>query len=533
MKNNWKKWVALSGAAVMACALFAGCGGRGNTTDPIEVADELKECVVRLALPTNTDPYDWEYVQDEINLALEEDHKPYTVSLEFLDETDYAKNILLFATDGYDLAWFHSDELPGAVQANALREAGPYLEKYGKTLLENTPQYAWDCATVDGKIYTIPRSMPVSDNHYFGAARKDWMEEFGTDTDGDGTISSLQELDNYFLQTFIKFEDLEDSSGYYVHDASNHYDFLYREYCPSYYFPLVEWATKPVYIDLNAENGKYEVKNFFESDAFVEICEKTNFYYTQNYISLDQLSGSENYFNAGLLGSTWSTLFKTSERIDHFKETISVIAPDADIAEIYLNPDDTRYIVQGFENSLGLLAGGQNPNEAVDFLNWVRSSQENHDLVCYGVEGRNYELTEDGRLDFSNIDPEMRFATYMPYWCFNDIRFARYSKYLSDEYVENLKNWDKTEEEGGVVVVSDLVGFAPDMRNSELATAYKNVNAAAGESVTNLIDGKYSLSETIDGVTRYQKLLSDVETAGMQTLIDELQAQLDEFLAQI
>lgn len=531
MKFSWKKSLALAGAAIMSCALVAGCSGRPTGEVPVDASDDLKECVVRLALPTNTDPYDWEYVQDEINYQLDADGKPYTVSLEFLDETDYSKNILLFATDGYDLAWFHSDDLPGAVQAGALRDAGPYLEKHGQVLLENTPQYAWDCATVDGKIYTIPRSMPVSDNHYFGAARKDWMEEFGVDTDGDGTISSLTELNNYFLQTYIKFEQMDDSTGYYVHDASNHYDFLYREFCPSYYFPLIEWATKPVYIDLDAENGKYEVKNFFESEAFVDICEQTNYYYNQNYISQDALSGSENYFNAGLLGSTWSTLFKTSERIDHFKESIAMVAPNADIAEIYLNPNDTRYIVQGFENSLGLLVGGQNPNEAVDFLNWVRSSQENHDLVCYGVKNRNYTLTEDGRLDFSTIDPEMRFATYMPYWCFNDARFNRYSKYLSDDYVENLQNWDKTVDEGGVVVVSDLVGFAPNMSNTELATAYKNVNAAAGESVTNLIDGRYALNETVNGVTRYNKLLADVENAGMQTLIDELQKQLDAFLA--
>lgn len=521
-KQQLTKILSLAFAASFALSGFASCGKESGGKE--DKAPALKACTVRLALPSNTDAKDWEFVQEEINYQLEEDGKPYKVSLEFIDEGDYQKNILLFATDGYDLGWFHLDHLASAVQANALRDATPYLQAYGKNLLENTPDYAWDCAKIDGKTYTIPRSMPVSDHSYFGAARKDWLKEYGM----DDNISTLSELDTYFAKTYAKFEALEDSTGYYVHDASNHFDFLYREYCPSYYFPLEEWAVKPVYVDLNPENGKYEVKNFFESDAFRDICQKSNSYFRMNYVSKDTLSGSENYFNAGLLGATWSTLFKTSERIDDFKEKTALVDMDADIAEIYLNPEEDRYIVKGFENSMGLLTGGKNPSEAVDFLNWVRSSQENHDLVCYGVEGRNYELTEDGKLDFDNIDSDLRFAVNMPYWCFNDIRYSRWSKHLSDDYIAERKTWDSTEN----VIVSDLVGFAPDLRETALATAYKNVNAAAAESVTNLIDGRYALNEQVEGKTRLAKLLADVETAGMKTLIAELQKQLDAFLGQ-
>ena len=101
MKFSWKKSLALAGAAIMSCALVAGCSGRPTGEVPVDASDDLKECVVRLALPTNTDPYDWEYVQDEINYQLDADGKPYTVSLEFLDETDYSKNILTIICRSY------------------------------------------------------------------------------------------------------------------------------------------------------------------------------------------------------------------------------------------------------------------------------------------------------------------------------------------------------------------------------------------------------------------------------------------------
>lgn len=515
-----KKKICIGLTAVMALCMLAGCNGN-NPNEKIDVAP-LKECTVRLALPANSVPKDVEFVQEEVNLALKEAGKPYEVSFEFLDETDYNKNILLYATDGYDLAWFTLDNLQSAVQANALRDVTPYLDTYGKNLKDNTPSYAWDSATVDGKIYTIPRNMPVSDNSYFGAARKDWVEEF--DMNG---IDSLGELDTYFANTYAKFSAMgEEGTGRYVYSADNHYDFLYREYCPTYYFPLIEWACKPVYIDLDPENGKYEVKNFYASEAFQQICQKANAYYKAGYVSPEGLAGSENYFYAGMLGITWSTLFKTSERIDDFKAQTNKLAPDAEIYDIYLNPDDDRYIVEGFENSLGLLSGGKNPNEAVDFLNWVRSSQANHDLVCFGVEGRNYKLTADGRLDFDDIDNDMRYAALMPYWCFNDIRYMRFSKSMSEESIERLKTWDSKDN----VIVSDLVGFVPDLRATSTSTAYKNVSASS-EVVTNLIDGRYALTDSVGSQTRYAKLLQDVNNAGMQTLIDALQEQVDAYLA--
>jgi len=504
---------------------FFGCKKKTPNGDNLK----LKEGTVKILFYLTGEPKDYRFVLNEINSKLEEDGKPYNVEFIYKDEGDYTTQIGLLANDGYDLAFVHYDHFSDFMNSGVLLDAKPYLEKYGQELLSSTPNYAWKAATKDGGIYTIPRNMPISDTSVISAARKDWLDEF--DMSG---ITTLAELDSYFANVNNKFEqeyiDKEFSSERKVYDADDHFSFLLREYCPSFYFPISDYAVKPLYIDLDEdakENGKYVVKNYFESDEFLSFINKTRSYYNQGYILPNQVNNSENYFINSYVGICWSSLFKTTERIDKFLESNKDTNPDAEIYDLYLYPNETSYIVEGYENSMGLLAGSEMPAEAVDFLNWVRSSQENHDLVCYGIKGRNYNLTDDGKLDFAGIDSSLRYADKNPYWSFNDIRYTRYSKSLSNEYISKLKNWDNREN----VVVSPLAGFALDTSSVVVKTSLANVKASAS-ACTDLVDGRVDPMEVVGGKTRIQKLRDDVKAGGIDTLIAEVQKQVDAFLGQ-
>ena len=38
----------------------------------------------------------------------------------------------------------------------------PYLEEYGKDLLEQIPQERWDCTSIDGKVYAVPANKEIA-----------------------------------------------------------------------------------------------------------------------------------------------------------------------------------------------------------------------------------------------------------------------------------------------------------------------------------------------------------------------------------
>lgn len=495
--------------------LISAFGCKNNERNEVEVKP-LEECEVHILLPGSDYPADFNYVVGAINDKLQADGKPYTVKFSFYDNQTYADNLPLLTRDGYDAAYIHKDYLSSYLVTEILVDAKPYLDVYGQDIVENTPDYSFKQVSVGEKIYAIPRSMPLADYHDMAAVRYDWMQEAGIEK-----ITTLDELDDYFQFADTKLK----GNTARVYSCDDNYSLLFREFCPTFYFPLVNYACRPVYIDLaNKENGKYVVKNYYESEAFKKFTKKTREYYVQQYVTAENISGSINYFYADQLGMVWNTLFKQTERIDEFLATV----PNGKLYDVYLNEEDPRYIKEGADNCMVLLKNCKNPNETVDFLNWIRESQENHDLACYGVEGRNYNLTEDGKLDFSQIDLKTRnFSATMPYWAYNDIRFLRFSKNVSDEYIEERKHWDDE------AVVSELIGFMPDMKNTEFTAVYANVKAAEA-SVTDMVNGRVDPSGQLQGTnkTRYQALLDDLKVAGIDRLIEMLQQQLDAFLGQ-
>jgi len=530
---KFKKLVATIIAVMLIMASFAGCnpsGGGGGEVDERDNVAPLRATEVRMLLRTadGQPPADMQRVTNEINHRLRLDGRPYTVRFFFFDETEYLSRLALSINERYDLAFMHISDFAGAMQTNLLRDVRPFLEKYGQNLLDSVPQHAWNSVAVRGedrdRYFLIPRNMPVSDAESFTAIRRDWMDDFGMDR-----VETLAQFEQYMMHAHNR---LAGTTGAFVTAADNHWNILYRHYAPSYFFPFVNWAFRPLAIDVdpdNLENGRFVVRNFFRTHAFEDIIARSRHYYNLGYTSPHSMPGTEALFTADQIAMVWNTLLKTNERIDSFRATqLNALGnARADIYDVYLNPDDPRFIVNGVDNAMGLLAMSENPNEAIDFLAWVRYSQENHDLVNYGILGVNYNLTEDGRLDMTGITDSLNFSARMPFWAFNDIRFARWSKNVSEEYIESRKNWDTADN----VVVSALNGFRLDLSDTAVSVPLAQVSAAAFDTVTQLIDGRWDASETVGGMTRLQRLLNDMDDAGMNALVVAVQAQVDAFMA--
>ena len=60
--------------------------------------------------------------------------------------------------------------------------------------------------------------------------------------------------------------------------------------------------------------------------------------------------------------------------------------PGVNLDTIYLNKDAKQFRPNSFRNDTAVSATSEHPEEAVKFMDWVYSSQENYDLMVYGVE---------------------------------------------------------------------------------------------------------------------------------------------------
>lgn len=558
----------LAGVTGISCMSFLsacskdGGGGGGTTLKPIEVA-ELRETTVKIAF-RGEEANDVDNVVKAINADLKKDGRPYSVEFEFVPETNYITDIEnMTKNEGLDAAFVYVDDFSSLLARGTLMNVSPYLEQYGSALKATIKDYAWDQVTnpKDGNIYAIPRNVPLADYKETIAVRKDWMDQVGITE-----INTVEDVTEYFAEISntegIGLEGGVKKEGFWANMGEHSNTFVLREYAPGYYFPIIYYAQRPLYIDITQQNakGSYDVKNFYESRAFIQWTETATSWVDAGYTPEDgasSLTGHDYRFYTGMAGCLWNVVLKQAERIDEFMAQ-QPIGSSAALYDVYLNEDAPKYVMTGADNMLAVLSFSKNPNEAIDFFNWIRESQDNYDLFCYGVEGENYfadEKTiqnEDGEdvlvhyFSYStvkevngeeikvNIPADKRYAVNFPNWTVTDINMTRWSKNLTDEYILSRIYWEKDDENGEPLnyVVNPLIGFVLD----ETVPALKNNKAnvmAAMTLAAEFADGRSALDEEVGSpaTTKYARLLADLEAANIDGLIAEVQRQVDEFVA--
>lgn len=163
---------------------------------------------------------------------------------------------------------------------------------------------------------------------------------------------------------------------------------------------------------------------------------------------------------------------------------------------------------------MAISTASKNPERALMFLNLLNTDPYLFTLMEYGIEGVHYNLTEEGLVDFIQ---EAR-DTYMP-WRNGMGNITQ----LPPNVDEGVGFWDTFKDYYGAASEIPLLGFAfnqEPVRNEIAALA----NVAA----------EYSLAlsaGTIDPAEKLPEFLEKLDAAGMQTVLDEANAQLETFLA--
>jgi putative aldouronate transport system substrate-binding protein len=185
--------------------------------------------------------------------------------------------------------------------------------------------------------------------------------------------------------------------------------------------------------------------------------------------------------------------------------------PGATLSCLPVAGSGAKYIKGNGGNALCLSSGSQYPERVVQFWDWVFADQANYDLICYGVEGKNYSLSGN-RISFPGDSYKDSTALI-----FANANFMRFAPGTSDNTIEQIRQWNDGAE------ISPLTGFTFDGKNvqAELEKA-KAVYAAYGKLLfTGSSDADALLAEFADRM----------KAAGQDTIVAEAQAQADAYLA--
>ena len=453
-------------------------------------------------------------VMEKINEISEAEigvHVNYTI----LDIQTYMTQVPLMIADTsspLDLIMFNAMPTTSFTTLTAqkqLMDISEYLDEYAPETVEMMADYL-PATTVGDAVYGIP-AYRIYNSSYYIVMRKDVLDELGLTEEAQAidSWSSLKEL-------LVKVHDAQDSLpaelqtnamltntdtqgnvllGMYVDPAAD-------AFADDYGFETLGDSNRIIKV-----NDEGKVENFFASDDYRTIIERTKDFYDSDLIYKDAATAQDGSDQQMANGITFAYCVQSEFGVEQAKKNATgydvICVPYIDV------PIQTS---NGNTWGWGVPVNSEEAEAAVAFMNLMYTNPEIENLFVYGVEGRDYELNEEGEAclldtkEYQNSDFFFgnQFNAYPAEGTGGDFREKALEQMLAAEISPYY----------GCVVDTDPV--------ANTITALKAV-------LTKYQNGLESGSAPLENL---DKMLEELEGAGLQEYLDYYQASLDEWLGQ-
>ena len=162
---------------------------------------------------------------------------------------------------------------------------------------------------------------------------------------------------------------------------------------------------------------------------------------------------------------------------------------------------------------IGISRTSKNPEKAFEFIELVNTDKELYNLISYGVEGKHYNLTDEGKVSY------IEDSGYAPKaaWKFGN----QFNALVEDGADSDV--WEQTEALNNSAYADRLLGFVFD--DSNVTNEMANLNSVRAE-----YDYVW-LGTALDYADHIEEYKEKMEQAGIRKVMAELQSQIDAFLA--
>ena len=506
-----KKFLALILAAVMLLTLVPAMAD-----SPVEITMLLEGCNVTddAAVLEQLNAY----LTEKIGVTL----KPTWGTWGNFDEI--ARNAVNSGSDEYDImftcSWTANEYAPYAKKGAYVRLDDPeddLLAEYGADLKTVLPDLLFEGAMTEGPdgekgIYAVPGfkdfatmntwDVNVTLLEKYGYTLED-VEKAGFYGWGDifATVKAGEEADGNVFYPFIfegaVVERYVTGTPIVTGDASG---------LLSYYMNTEDVSTPGAYGNV--------IFNKFATPEFEKFARQMREYYLAGYIDPAIAIGetaTDTWRNAQ---NTANYLISSEVSLYGYEYTTSEARG---IQVAYLMTTDAPYIdntsVQGA--MMAISANSAHPVEAMKFLNLLNTDPYVMTLLNYGVEGIHYTLNAEGEVEF-NADAR---ATYSP-WTngVGNVTLLPPQKGQGADFQQRFAEFYAGSKK------LPIYGFTFDAKpvDTEIAAVANIKEAYALSLCTGAVDVDTALPE----------LLSKLDAAGMQKIVDEANAQLKAFLGE-
>jgi len=367
------------------------------------------------------------------------------------------------------------------------------LPQYAPKLWKSIPESSWNAARVGGKIYgVLNQQIWVKPFGFF--VRKDLADKYGLDV---STINKYEDL-----EPFLKAVKEGEPDVTPMASATN------WTFETAGFDPIVSQETP---VAIRYDDKELKVINAFSTPEFKASVELARKWYLSGYTLKDEIEPADNeaMWRAGKFALKMASVIKPGGDIE-YRQRFGQPVYQKSVTQPFL----TTAAASATMNAI--CRTSKNPERAMMVLELMNTDVEFYNLISKGIENRHWEWVDK---ESKVIRPGPNNADYNPNtdWMFGN----QFNAYYIDPEQAAQKIWEATYQLNSESPPSAALGFNfnPDPVKTELA----NVSAVVKELASPLTAGM------VDPETALPELLRRLDEAGLQTIIQEAQRQLNEW----
>lgn len=483
-------------SAVTTAALIAGSAGIVSADEVAGNLDTSEE--VELVMYVISDrPAGQDIVDENINALLKEKLN-CTLKINWIGWAEYAQKYPMLFTSGekFDMAYASSSWLNFAnlAKKGAFKPLSELLPAYAPGNYAMQSEEALTQATVDGELYAVP-GLYATFGVYGATYRGDIAEEW---PDYDGSLDDWEEIGAYLGYVKENHPEMEPLDIYAGNDEL-----------------LFAWAGSQGY---NAIDGRYLFYNTSEENPTVVAA--YDIPGIEDFLAMTADWSKKGYWTMSALSDTDSTKTQNGKaalklhNVDTYAN-LYTLHPEWNFK--YSRVTKEAYHLPFTQDSLVIPTTSENPERALAVWEYLTTDREAFDAFYYGIEGTTYELNEKGQ--YSMLDPDLYAPTSM--WAVRTPELFRSQAGVPDEYNTIRAEWEEEIESGkGAEKFASFV-FDTEGLETEIASCTN-----AHQQYWFPMDLGYT-----DYTTELENYKNMMETAGVNTIIENVQQQLNDYLA--
>lgn len=536
MGKMMKKFLSLMLVLCMVLSL-AACGSKevkeevatdatpaattdGTTTAPAETAaiDTSEHEVIKFVIlgnkPTNGRI---EAALEKVNALLTEKVNA-ELELYYVEWADWTTqyNLLLASGDSsIDLIGTATDWLdawPNAKKGAFLELTDEMLQTYAPlTYASVTPEH-WEMCKLNGTTYLMPEDNYAQWTNHGMMYRGDWATQFGL-TNG---VHSWEDLGTYFAGVKANYPDV------IPWDASASGQSFGQQLAGGYFQSktktiFIDGLDVPIFFGASPEDMFTIVSPYMEGDEYVAFAKQMKTWGDAGYWREDVLNYTGDTREEMYAGQTGADQHHTQTYYTTVRPQMDIKQPGSEVGFFSFSEESKNLcnlvITHG---ACAVGAASEHPERALMVYDLLRNDQEIYRLFNYGIEGTDYVVTADGKLDRpegfdpakDNLDSNFWYGRNdaleldnVTWYTGKDEIFANYSSYAIDyPYSQLVFNTD------------DISSYMSNL--SDVYTSY----------VTAIAFGKAGDPEK--AVADFRQAMID---AGYNEVLAVLQAQMTEY----